>query len=81
MSEDNKFWSEAVDEKVKYHPPEGTFSQNAPEVVNTLLKGANGDAKLALERLVFYINRAGSKLTNGDELEKAKRRLEELERE
>ena len=80
MSKIDKFWSEAVDKKVKYHPPEGTFTRKAPEVVDILLKGADGDARLALERLVFYINRAGSKLTNSEELEQAKHKLEELER-
>ena len=80
MDKADKFWSETVDEKVKYHPPEGTFTRKASEVVDILLKGADGDAGLALKRLVFYINRAGSILTNGEELEQAKHKLEELER-
>lgn len=73
---EDAFWSEKV--KTKYHPPEGTFTHKAPEVVRTLMDGAHGDAKLALERLVFYMNRAGEKLENKDELEKAKEKLENL---
>ncbi|MGN0905135.1 MAG: DUF3175 domain-containing protein [Alphaproteobacteria bacterium] len=79
MNEQNApYWSEEV--KAKYHPPEGTFTHKAPEVVQTLMDGAHGNAKLALERLVFYMNRAGEKLTNKTELEAAKEKLEDLRR-
>ncbi len=79
MNEQNDArWSEEV--KTKYHPPEGTFTRKAPEVVHTLLDGADGNAKLALERLMFYMNRAGEKLTNRTELEAAKAKLEDLRR-
>lgn len=76
---DNKYWSEEV--HTDYHPPEGTFTHKAPEVVSTLMAGAKDDPTLALHRLVFYMNRAGEKLTNGTELDKAKEKLEELIRE
>lgn len=72
------YWSEEV--KAEYHPPEGTFTHKAPEVVQMLMDGAHGNAKLALERLVFYMNRAGEKLTNRTELEAAKKKLEDLRR-
>lgn len=81
MAEDeNPYWSEEVDEHLKWHAPAGTFTEKAPEVVKVLLKGADDDATLALRRLVFYMNRAGDKLTNVEELDKAKAKLEELER-
>ena len=38
MSEqENPYWSEKV--KSNYHPPEGTFTKTAPEVVKILLTG------------------------------------------
>lgn len=81
MSKDEgPYWSEEVDEHLKWHAPEGTFTKKAPQVVDILLKGADGDATLALRRLVFYMNRAGSRLSNAEELEKAKSKLEKLEK-
>lgn len=77
---ENPMWSEEVTEHEKYHPPEGTFTKNASEVVRILLDGANGNVTQALRRLLFYMNRAGSKLSNAEELEKAKTKLEELEK-
>lgn len=73
---DANYWSENV--KTSYHPPEGTFSQPAPEVIRTLLNGAENDPHLALHRLIFYINRSGKNLNNLEELEKVKQRLEKL---
>lgn len=61
--------------------PAGTFIPKAPEIVKVLMKGAHNDPALALRRLVFYMNRAGSGLSNAKELEKAKAKLEELEHE
>lgn len=78
--ENNPYWSEKVTEDETYHTPPGTFTKSAPEVVNILLKGAGGDAELALRRLVFYMNRAGNKLDNRQALENAKQKLEELEK-
>ena len=45
------------------------------------MSGAHDDPTLALRRLVFYMNRAGDKLSNEAELMKAKTRLEQLESE
>ena len=56
----------------------GTFTQDAEEITNILLKVSDGNATLALRRLLFYMNRAGSRLGNAEQLEKAKKRLEEL---
>ena len=74
-------WSEDVDEHEDYHTPPGTFTQNADEIVKTLMDGADGDALKALHRLVFYMNRAGDKLTNVEQLEAAKAKLETLDKE
>lgn len=74
--EENPYWSEEV--KTKYHTPEGTFTDKAPEVVKILMQGADNDPTLALHRLLFYMNRAGDKLTNAEELDKAKLKLESL---
>ena len=73
---ENPYWSEEVE--TEYHPPEGTFTHKAPEVVKTLLKGADDDPTKALRRLLFYMNRAGDKLTNRSELETAKLKLEQF---
>lgn len=76
----NPYWSEEVDANETYHTPPGTFTKKAPQIVEILLKGADDDPTLALRRLTFYMNRAGTKLTNDSELEKAKTQLESLER-
>lgn len=73
---DNPCWSEEV--HTDYHPPEGTFTEKAPQVVKTLMEGADSDPTLALHRLIFYMNRAGEKLHNVEELDKAKTKLEAL---
>lgn len=69
-------WSENV--KEKYHTPPGTFTKNADAIVKILLDGADNNATLALHRLMFYMNRAGDKLTNVQQLDKAKSELEKL---
>lgn len=76
---EDPYWSEEV--HTHYHPPAGTFTEKAPEVVKTLMSGADNDPTLALRRLLFYMNRAGDKLTNVEELDKAKTKLEALIRE
>ena len=68
----NEYWSENV--KEHFHTPPGTFTQDAEEITNILLKVSDGNATLALRRLLFYMNRLG----NAEQLEKAKKRLEEL---
>lgn len=73
---DSQYWSEEV--HADYHPPEGTFTHKAPEVVKTLLKGADNNPTTALRRLLFYMNRAGEKLSNREELDAAKSKLENL---
>ena len=72
----NEYWSENV--KEHFHTPPCTFTQDAEEITNILLKVSDGNATLALRRLLFYMSRAGSRLGNAEQLKKAKKRLEEL---
>ena len=50
----NEYWSENV--KEHFHTPPGTFTQDAEEITNILLKVSDGNATLALRRLLFYMN-------------------------
>jgi len=70
MNEQEKsLWSKDVE--TKWHPPEGFFGRLAVEIAEGLKEASDGLAQ-AMDRLDFYINRAGSKLSQ-EELE----RLEE----
>ncbi len=73
---ENPFWSENV--KTHFHTTPGIFKQNAQEVVEELLRSADNDPALALHRLVFYMNRAGSRLENARQLAMAKEQLENM---
>lgn len=59
--------------KTKWTPPAGFFSGSASEIVKGLLEAPGGSSK-AMARLNFYVNRAGSNLSDDDKarLEKAK---------
>ena len=72
MSEENKnLWSQDVD--TKWHPPGGFFEQSPDEIAKGLTE-ASDDLAQAMDRLDFYINRAGSNLSSSDKdrLEKVK---------
>lgn len=70
MEEDKKnLWSGDV--KTHWHPPEGFFEQSARQIAEGL-KSASDSLAQAMERLNFYINRGGSKLSD-----EAKKRLED----
>lgn len=71
---ENPDWSEDV--KTHYHTPPGTFTKDADSIVAVLLKGAKNDPLLALRRLLFYMNRAGDKLSNAKQIKLAKKKLE-----
>jgi len=62
-------YNDLSDVKAKWHPKEGIFTKSGDEIARYLLK--NGKKK-AMARLTFYMNRAGEKLSNRAELEKAK---------
>lgn len=59
MSEEKKFWPENV--KTNWHPPEGFFEQSAEKIAEGLKSASDGLAQ-AMDRLDFYINRAGDNL-------------------
>jgi len=70
-------WSQEV--KTKWHPPEGFFEQSAQDVAEGL-KNASDSLAQAMDRLNFYINRAGDNLSPERKatLEKAKKILDSL---
>lgn len=66
-------WTENI--KPKWHPREGLFTEKDPQVIaNYLLKHSKDEAQ-AMQRLNFYMNRAGSNLTNKQVLNKVKKIL------
>lgn len=76
MSE-NKHWTENI--TPHWHPPEGFF--NGP--AESIAKGLNEDSvslSQAIDRINFYMNRAGVKLSDEDKLrlDKAKEILHKL---
>lgn len=79
MSDKNQtnLWSGDV--KTKWHPPAGFFERKPQEIAEGL-KAASDSHAQAMDRLNFYINRAGSNLSEEDRerLETAKDILEDL---
>ena len=75
--EKKNLWSGDVE--TKWHPPEGFFEQSAEDIAKGL-KAASDSLAQAMDRLNFYINRAGDKLSEAHKatLEKAKKILDEL---
>lgn len=70
MSEnDDYYWSEHV--KTKWHPEPGFFEQSA-EAIAEGLKDNSDSLRQAMDRLDFYINRAGDKLEDPEKFERAK---------
>ena len=70
-------WSGKV--KDKWHPPEGFFDQSAADIAHGLKKASKNLAQ-AMDRLDFYINRAGDNLSGSAKkrLKSAKAKLEAL---
>lgn len=67
---------ELSDVETKHHTPEGLFTGSTKDIVDGLLKDANGDEELALKRINYYINRAGDGLSNKTAVHNAKKELE-----
>jgi hypothetical protein len=67
-------WSQKVTSKENYHTPEGLFKKAASVIANTLENESDSCAQ-AVERLNFYVNRAGKNLSKEDRarLEAAKK--------
>ena len=63
------------DVKTSWHPKKGLFTGNDPkEIVDYLMKNSKDQAQ-AMQRLCFYMNRAGDNLSNKTVLNKAKQLL------
>jgi len=77
IEHENELWSEDV--KTKWHPPKGFFERSAEEIAEGLREASDGLAQ-AMDRLDFYINRAGSNLSPEarERLESAKTILHNL---
>lgn len=70
----NNLWSREV--KAKWHPEKGFFEQPAEKIAKGLKDASDSHAQ-AIDRLNFYINRAGKNLSidDKDNLENAKKYL------
>ncbi len=77
MANEGKYWSEDVE--TKWHPKEGFFDGSAESIAQGLKEASDSHAQ-AMDRLNFYINRAGSNLQGEDRarLEESKTILESL---
>ena len=63
------------DIKTNWHPKDGLFTGDDPQkIANYLLKNSKDEAQ-AMQRLCFYMNRAGDKLSNKTVLNKVKQIL------
>lgn len=71
----NYYWSEEV--HPKWHPPRGFFSQSA-EAIAQGLKANSDSLRQAMDRLDFYVNRAGDKLEDPAKFERAKEILHNM---
>lgn len=71
-----KIVEDEFETKSGHSTPEGLFTKSKEEIVDGLLKDANGDEELALKRINFYINRAGDGLSNKTAVHAAKKELE-----
>ena len=64
---DEKWSGDATDkEDPKDKTPEGLFKKAAGTIVTNLIRMADGDVGKASKKLSFYINRAGSNLSDTD---------------
>ena len=72
----NEYISEQLsDVKTHWHPKKDLFTSNDPqEIVDYLMKNSKDQAQ-AMQRLCFYMNRAGDNLSNKTVLNKAKQLL------
>ena len=68
-------YEQLSDVKTSWHPKKGLFTcDNPKEIVDYLMKNSKDQAQ-AMQRLCFYMNRAGDNLTNKTVLNKAKQLL------
>ena len=68
-------YEQLSDVKTSWHPKKGLFTGDNPkEIVDYLMKNSKDQAQ-AMQRLCFYMNRAGDNLSNKTVLNKAKQLL------
>lgn len=67
---ESKNWSDSVD--TSWKPKEGLFTKKDPQKIADYLLSHSKDEAQAMQRLVFYMNRAGDNLTNKAVLNKVK---------
>lgn len=63
------------DIKPKWHPREGLFLEKDPQRIASYLLRHSDDKQQAMQRLVFYMNRAGDNCPNKTVLNKVKQLL------
>lgn len=68
-------WADKV--KPKWHPKEGLFTGDNPQEIADYLLKHSEDREQAMQRLVFYMNRAGDDCPNKIVLNKVKKLLSE----
>ena len=68
-------WADKV--KPKWHPKEGLFTGDNPQEIADYLLKHSEDRGQAMQRLVFYMNRAGNDCPNKTALNKVKKLLSE----
>ncbi len=69
MTKSGENWSEEI--QPKWHPPKGFFGQSA-EAIAKGLKENSDSLRQAMDRLDFYINRAGDRLEDPEKFAQAK---------
>jgi len=74
--EAKKKWSQEVKVKKDEKPAEGTFTKKSGAIVKELMSKAEGNPGTAVQKINFYINRAGDGMSNKAEVMKAKKILE-----
>lgn len=74
---DNYYWSGDVHSR--WHPPHGFFTQSAEAIAKGLQENSDS-LRQAMDRLDFYVNRAGDKLEDPEKFELAKQILHNLYR-
>ena len=66
-------WVDKVD--TKWHPKEGLFTGDNPQEIADYLLKHSKDRTQAMQRLIFYMNRAGEDCPNKTVLNKVKKLL------
>lgn len=65
------------DIETKKPTPKDLFTKSASTIVEVLLQMTKGNVGKAIQKITFYINRAGENLSNKSEVLKAKKILQD----